>query len=350
MQVPGLFLFCAAIVGACSGQPAPSAAAPAAPPAPISPPRSDAQIADYVVAAFADSKGVLWFGTLGKGVARYDGEKLTYLSPANGEGGDVVASIAEDKHGDLWFAGHQGTGLCKYDGTTFTRLWEDESRVRADRHGNIWSSAAGKVLRNDGAGFTEFKVPLGDEVATAYTIGPGRVSMELEDSRGDLWFRSDGHGVFRHDGSAFTHFTKQDGLCSNTVWSIVEDRRGDIWLSCVQAFQPVATGDGGVVRYDGDKFTAFPGTAGLTGNDIYTLYPDRAGNVWIGASGLGVYRYDGAAFTLFKDTERPDLNGKFGLQGMMQDRRGTLWFAFSGGLFRLPGERFVHVSQAGPWE
>jgi len=345
-----LLVSCAALLSACGGQQAPTAPAPTAPAPQATRGQPAEPIAEYVVEAFADSKGVLWFGTIGKGVARYDGDKLTYLSPAGGKGGNVVASIAEDKHGDLWFAGHDGTGLCRYDGATFTQLWDDESHVSADRQGNIWASTRRGALRHDGDGFTEFKVPLGDEAATAYSITPGRVAMALEDSRGNLWFRTDGHGAVRYDGRSFTRFTKQDGLCSNTIWRIVEDRQGHIWFSCVQASQPVMTGDGGVRRYDGDTFTAFPDLLGLAGNDIYTLYPDRSGNLWIGATGVGVYRHDGDAFTLFDKTDRPDLNGGFGLQGMTQDRSGTLWSGFSGGLFRFDGQRFVHVAQDGPWK
>lgn len=34
---------------------------------------------------------------------------------------------------------------------------------------------------------------------------------------------------------------------------------------------------------------------------------------------------------------------------MTEDKRGRLWCGFSGGLFRLDGERFVHVPREGPW-
>ena len=350
-RAPHLLSPCVALLlGACGGPQAAPAHAPivASAPAPQSQPGE--AIAGYVVAAFTDSKGVLWFGTMGKGVARHDGEQLTYLSPAGGKGENVVASIAEDRHGDLWFAGHAGTGLVKYDGTTFTQIWEEETRVTADRRGNIWAGTRRAVYRAEGDGFTEFAVPLGGEVATAYSVSPGRVAMVLEDRRGDLWFRSDGHGALRHDGRSFTRFTKRDGLCSDTISTIVEDRQGHLWFACVQASQPTTTGDGGLRRYDGTTFTAFPEVKGLAGNDIYTLYPDRAGNLWIGATGVGVYRFDGERFTLYSETDRPDLNGGFGLQGMTQDRHGTLWFGFSGGLFRVEGEGFVHVAQHGPWK
>jgi hypothetical protein len=41
------------------------------------------QIAKYVVEIFEDSKGHLWFGTMAKGVARYDG-KIVYSIPEIG--------------------------------------------------------------------------------------------------------------------------------------------------------------------------------------------------------------------------------------------------------------------------
>ena len=233
---------------------------------------------------------------------------------------------------------------------TFSQVWEEESTVSADRRGNIWAGTRGAVFRGEGDRFREFVVPLGEAEARAYTISPGRVAMQLEDSRGNLWFRSDGYGVIRYDGESFTRFTKRDGLCSDTVFDIVEDRQGGIWFACVQAYQPKESGDGGVVRYDGSTFTGFPEIIkGLAGNDIYTLYADRAGNVWIGATGVGVYRYDGEAFVLISETDRPDLNGGFGLQALTEDRSGTLWFGFSGGLFRIAGQGFVHVGRTGPW-
>ena len=38
-----------------------------------------AQIAEYVIEAFEDSKGHLWFGTMAKGVACYDGKPWTII-------------------------------------------------------------------------------------------------------------------------------------------------------------------------------------------------------------------------------------------------------------------------------
>ena len=40
----------------------------------------ESQIAEYVTSAFEDSKGNLWFGTIDKGIARYDRMQLKYFT------------------------------------------------------------------------------------------------------------------------------------------------------------------------------------------------------------------------------------------------------------------------------
>lgn len=341
-------------LASCSGRPTslppaderPADGAPRPTPSPPSQ-EVDAQIAEYVVGAFEDSRGQLWFGTMGKGAARYDGRTLTWFDEQDGLDGNAGHDVVEDEGGALWFAGH--TGVYRYDGKAFARVLDVEARVGTDRSGTVWVSTNDGVYRHDGTALTAFDVPVPRERPTAYAIVPGRVTFQLEDSRGNRWFATDGYGAIRHDGDSFTRFTKQDGLCSDTVWSILEDRQGRIWFACIQAYQPTTTGDGGVCRYDGRSFTRFPDVPGLDGNDVYTIYEERSGQIWIGATGVGAYRYDGQDFTLFAETDRPDLTRNFGLQAMVEDENGTLWCGFSGGLFRFDGRRFVNVRRDGPW-
>ncbi|MEZ4806105.1 MAG: two-component regulator propeller domain-containing protein [Flavobacteriales bacterium] len=308
------------------------------------------RIAQYVVHAFTDNKGTLWFGTMGHGVAHVADGRLTFHSPADGAGGDVVSSIAQDRYGDMWFAGHEGTGLVRYDGNVFSQQWSEESAVNTDRDGNVWAATAREVLRHDGEHFVPFPLPIDRAAITVYAIRPGRASLALHDSKGDFWFRTDGAGLLKYDGKDFTHYTKEDGLCSNSVNDVVEDDDGRIWVICMQAFQPGMTDDGGLCRLDGERFTGFPELHGLHHNDLYTLFKDSKGAIWVGATGTGVYRFDGTDFTLYDRTDRPDLNAGFGLQGMTEAADGTLWCGFSGGLFRFDGKGFVHVGRNGPWK
>ena len=65
--------------------------------------KSTAQIGEYVVELFEDKQGNLWFGTIAKGAARFDGKELEYFTAAHGLSGDSVVSIVQDKDGSLWF-------------------------------------------------------------------------------------------------------------------------------------------------------------------------------------------------------------------------------------------------------
>lgn len=74
-------------------------------------------VSQYIRSIFQDSKGNLWFGTIGEGVVRYDIKTLTYFSNADGFNNNTVYAINEDKNGNLWFGTDRG--VYKYDGKVF---------------------------------------------------------------------------------------------------------------------------------------------------------------------------------------------------------------------------------------
>ncbi len=159
------------------------------------------------------------------------------------------------------------------------------------------------------------------------------VHCGVQDKAGDLWFGTTGEGVYRYDGKLFTQFTVQDGLNSNTIWSILEDRNGNIWFGT----------DNGACRYDGKTFTAVPITATDVGdlylgkssitvpsprNEVWSLMQDKRGTIWFGTAD-GVFCYDGKAFTRFlagRGIMNPSGLSLKAVQCMLEDRYGTIWF------------------------
>lgn len=322
-------------------------------------PDAGAQIGEYVVEIFEDSKGHLWFGTVGEGVARYDGQTLTRFTTRDGLCGNTVADIVEDKAGNLWFGTH--SGLSMYDGKTFTRFTTKEglcndrvSELLIDRNGLLWVGTWGGVCRYNGIVFSGFDVPLPDIELHPYQTTMDWVTELMEDRQGNIWIGRDGYGACKYDGRSFTHFTKKEGLASNNVQVMRADRRGNIWIGSRVTENDHSDpahrkGDGGLSRYDGVKITQYPEIEGLTRNETYAITEDRAGNIWIGANRFGVYRFDGTTFHLYKGTDRMDLTYGFGVQHILEDRNGTIWFGFSGGLFRLRDSSIVNVKVGGPW-
>ena len=307
------------------------------------------QLAAYIVSAYEDRKGHLWFGTMSMGAIRFDGKSLTYFTKKDGLPSNAVPSFAEDAKGDLWIGTQEG--VCRFDGQKIVQVREGAGlpagggSVSADEHGTIWVSVGKSLWRFDGKTFSEFEIPVVKKNISSFAIVAGNISYGLKDRKGNHWFHADGYGAIRFDGNTFTRLTKADGLCSNNITGILEDRQGNLWFSCMQSFQPEQTGDGGLCRFDGKKFTKFPHVKGLHRNDIYTIDVDRAGHIWIGATGHGLYRFDGRKFTLFEKTNRMDLTWSLGLQAALEDRNGTLWLGYSGGLFRFDGKEVVNVTR-----
>ena len=347
-----LFVF----LNSCDGQKKPTVSenssetnAPTTFPAKESLKPDTSQLSEYVVEIFEDSKGQLWFGTVTDGVARFDGKTLTYFSTKNGLCDDTVAGIAEDKEGNMWFGTHNG--ISKYDGKTFTTFAETKGRISGckiliDRKGQIWAGTTEGAFRYNGTSFSSFKIPNPVIDSPSHKIVAGKVWGLMEDKNGHIWFARDGLGACKFDGAAFTHFTQKEGLCSNNVSEIVEDKQGNIWFACLSSDLPKPNKAGGVCRYDGKTFTQYP-QHGLSKNDIYSIYADKKGSIWMGATGFGVYQYDGASFKFYKGTDRMDLTWSVGIQSILEDRNGTLWFGFSGGLFRFNGTVLTNVSKAG---
>jgi ligand-binding sensor domain-containing protein len=160
-----------------------------------------------------------------------------------------------------------------------------------------------------------------------------QVGCSLRDKAGNLWFGTTGEGVYRYDGKSFTNFTKKDGLCSNTIFFILEDKTGNIWFGSKKA----------ICRFDGESFTSIliPDTIGndflshnsanhnpLAKNELWSMMQDRSGTIWLGTTD-GVYCFNGKSFTRFLDNKSLRNTGNVHLkwtQCIFEDKSGNIWF------------------------
>lgn len=94
----------------------------------------------------------------------------------------------------------------------------------------------------------------------------------MQDRRGHLWFATLGGGIFRFNGKTFENFTEKDGLGDNNVGLIVELPDGRLLILSLNTFS----------IYDGKKFTNFTSEDGISlpGRWASTAL-DNKGRLWI---------------------------------------------------------------------
>lgn len=184
-----------------------------------------------------------------------------------------------------------------------------------------------------------------------------------QDKKKNYWFGSNGKGVYRYDGKDLTQFTTKDGLHSDQVRGIQEDRSGTIFFETrtgVTKFDgekftslvPVTSGPGqwkldpddlwfkgngeisGVYRYDGTtlhhlRFSTFNEKWDSPAHAVYSIYKDEQGNIWFGTLSAGVHRFDGTALNSIYEKELSVLDdGRVpAVRYILEDGDGYFWFS-----------------------
>lgn len=69
----------------------------------------------------------------------------------------------------------------------------------------------------------------------------------------------------------YKNITRENGLPGTEVYNIIQDSKGYIW----------GITDGGVFKYNGEKFKVFSADDGLPGYAFFTLFEDRKGRIWV---------------------------------------------------------------------
>ena len=301
-------------------------------------------VSQYIRSIFQDSKGNLWFGTIGEGVVRYDVKTLTYFSTPDGFSSNSVFAINEDKNGNLWFGTDQG--VYKYDGKTFRNYNQknglshiDISRksILVDKQGTIWIGTHGGVFLYDPSADLR-----GDKSFSLFKELPSiNIAGIMEDRSGNIWFASSNKGVFRYDGKSIVNLNEKEGLSENYAGGIAQDKSGNMWF----------TMKNGICKYDGKTLIEYTAKDGLGGTEFWGIYIERSGIIWVTTRG-STTRFDPSiplpnskAFTVFTAA-----NGlTCCVQSMYQDKSGNMWWGTGQGLYRFDGKRFYQVKQNGPW-
>ncbi|MEQ8323905.1 MAG: two-component regulator propeller domain-containing protein [Vicingaceae bacterium] len=131
----------------------------------------------------------------------------------------------------------------------------------------------------------------------------------------------------------FDNYTVEDGLSQSTVYCIVQDNNGYLWLG----------NRSGISRFDGAEFINYTTKDGTAGNGVRCIYEDNFGTIWFGhvGGGLTIMRDE-----KFMEVKFDSASISSDITSITSDDSGRVWLSTAAnGLFRitnpskLPGEK-----------
>jgi ligand-binding sensor domain-containing protein len=282
-----------------------------------------------VTTTLVDSKGIVWIGT-NRGLNAYTGSGWQSIGGIENQSTgktdllEEVVAIYEDKSANIWVSTEKG--LFYYNREywiKFITKGEEEFAVKQfyeDREGRLWTLQenyqdlteelgiviiSGTIQMFDGNDWYQLnEFVSGTSWARYLPAGSNYFKTILEDKKGDIWLSSL-DGLFRLEGNTWYEYTEDDIKCRKT-YSIVEDEKGSIWVGTAN----------GVSKFNNNKWTNYDKSEGLLNPVIHKLKLDASGRIWAftdsDVNSSGVNMFDGDQWVAFPEK-------KIHLKGNIED-------------------------------
>ena len=359
---------------------------------------------DATVSAISEDKqGALWVGA-GSGLYRYlpDG-RAERFTVQDGLPQNSVSALLIDRDGRLWVGAKRG--LCQFaleEGPgrpKASRIYTTSDGLANNDIKSLFQSSDGSLWIGIFGGLSEL-VSKGRDAEPkfrSYTTAQGLTAFGIfalaEDRDGNIWLGTESAGAMKMARSGFVTYSKADGLGSDRIAAIFEDQVGEL---CTVSS---ATDKWFINRFDGQRFAAivpnlskaitefgwgwkqihfqdregewwvptahglyrFPKTNqldqlahvqpktvytkkdGLPTDDIFRLFEDAQGDLWIVTSSIvrnGLTRWERATGIFHNYGEADGISHLGLITGFCEDKAGNLWISSADGLIRFVAGQF----------
>ena len=311
-------------------------------------------------------EGELWIGTVGGGLTKYQGGKFTTYGQSEGLASEAVNGLYEDRSGRLFITSY-GKVTVREKGQ-FTIVNPPDSVIYAypffdDDEGRVWTfNSSGLSYNSSGAlsfykdgkftagkdaesqfplkvnrSFYPFRSRAGtfwthqrdDDSVAHFQNGHTNVSpfglpknesmvRAAEDSSGTLWLGSSLHKIYCWSDGHLTEVAIEDNAYLTSIFTIYPDREGNVWIGS----------NDGLRKLKSRAFDAYSTAEGLSNERCWTIFEDSRGDIWIGTD-IGLNRWRNGKFDSFHKSD--GLVGE-SVISIAEDKEGQLWMATTGGL------------------
>ena len=295
-----------------------------------------------------DRDGVIWATV---GVLRLNRRGLCSFTevPAkcyglDGGAGSGAITLFEGSQGQLWVGTGDGVWQWKPAPARFYRLESEIDGVvglAEDAMGRLLIARRGRVERL-----------INERIDTLFRFPPALKDMDfnrmLKDREGGLWLGGSSTGLLHFHQGMTDSFGAIDGLTSDSVGPVFEDREGSIWVATEE----------GLDRFRDVAVATISTRQGLSNPRANSFVASPDGSVWVSTfNGLAkmrdeeviVYR-ERAAPAAAQGEPRISRPVRYvtgaglppaGVQALFRDSRGRIWASTESGVSYLEDDRFV---------
>ncbi|MCU0347139.1 MAG: histidine kinase, partial [Saprospiraceae bacterium] len=297
-----------------------------------------------VYAVLQDSRGYLWLGTQGGGLAKFDGRSFRNYSTKDRLRGNYVNALAEDPQGMLWIGTDRG--LCRFNGRKFGF---DELKHGQDIAVNSLAFRQSNdstilfIASQNGAYSFVTSPQTGCKSCNskhilnrprqleAADVQPfGRLTATFCDSKNQVWMGGD-DGLFKLE---------------NGQWQTIQRRKAEVMAIAETTDGRILAGifNSGILILEGKKRSYLNTQNGLPSNKVQCLWRNpHDGKIWIGLQDAGICIWDATTGRVERITEDQGLCSR-NIRSIVGDKSGkVVWLGTSGGgVCKYSTQRFEH--------
>ncbi len=272
---------------------------------------------DDISALSSDHWGNLWIGTENYGLYKFDcQQKWTKIKNFSE---NKIHIIFRDLTDTLWIGTSNGV-FKTYDGSTWDSIITDREifAIETDLLNRLWFGTKSQGLYRYDHGRLE-------AVSLGLLDGTQPCQAIFRDFDGNLWFATDGNGVYQLKLNWQVYKNGDAGLTANSITAVTIDRSNTLWFG---------TYLNSLFKFTNDRFyqvTIDNAIAGM--NQINALLVDKSNNLWCATNkGAHCYLEQKSWNHYLKDAV---------VTALVQDYQHHIWFGTTKGLFRLEGKETV---------
>ncbi|EIJ40763.1 signal transduction histidine kinase [Galbibacter orientalis DSM 19592] len=324
-------------------------------------PRNEFSLTKNIVKSlFVDDTGIIWIGTNGGGVNKFDPNRKKFIHvkktvDSQSLSYDKIRSMYQDSNGTVWI-GTEGGGL-----NMQVSERQNKNQVRFMKYTTIQRAfvisevdyLGKKELWIGSEGYPnlyklnmELKRPIQEKDFKPSKDFKKSVFSIAQDSDKNIWVGTYSGGVYRYKlNSQMTNYDidnfsykKGDSksLSNNIIRNILEDNKGNIWFATGNGLSVLSKKERNSKNPAFKKYKNIKGdSTSLSHNYILSLYEDNNNTMWVGTFGGGlnkvIYDENSKEISFKVYSENSGLPNNV-IKGIIEDNSGNLWISTNQGL------------------